>query len=159
MISRPIPFVNKFIKNTSSRTHEEPRLTHVFEIPGSGLVHNVAYSINPRADSIHAVGRERGCVPDCGVRSISGVSGENRLPCAVGGVIGAASDTVAVISCSVPDGVADDFRQHASCAPSELAIRPLPRLVFRWRLKALARGGRTGRCWWKGAGRSSARMA
>lgn len=72
------------------------RLTHVFEIPGPGRVHNVAYRINPRAGSFHAVSRERGCAPGCGVRSISGVSGENRLPCAGGGGMGAAGDTVAV---------------------------------------------------------------
>ena len=131
-------------------------LALVFEIPRSGWPHSVYYRISPRAGSVYAVGRERGCLPRCGLRSISGVSGENRLPCSTGGG-GVASNTVAVFIEWGPMA----WPRVWNCAPaaprSQLSIRSFLRCALLWRLKTLARAGRTERRCWKRPGGTIAR--
>jgi hypothetical protein len=79
----PTQTVNQFLKRSRSRTL-------VFGIPGPGHLHTGGVFIEPRASSVHAVARKRLEVSSCVLRSISGVSCENRLLCTVGGVMAAA---------------------------------------------------------------------
>src|SRR5471032_3410096 len=98
---------------------ESSALTLVFGISGSRRRYTEGVFIAPRAGSVYEEGRKRGGVPGCSLRSISGVSGENLLRCAVGRTMRGAGDKVASV---IRGGAAMVSPQNSDSTPT--ACRP-----------------------------------